>query len=201
MDSNPLGVISALGWFTSWCRGALRLLGGYINFLSLRDDNLSYFWLDRLQKSLILSTLSLARRLIFLGLPFALSSLGGHTIIMRWTGYIRLRRCPAVTPQVLIHLEGCGLSRYCWPSKLMDVANEAGQQRRCEGWSYIINPPSTEIQVIVQMEPMRHHGTRDLPEVDISSLHPSDSAKCKVCFSSANSVGERCERFARQDFC
>ena len=57
----------------------------------------------------------------------------------------------------------------------MDVANEAGQQRRCEGWSYVINPPGSEIQVIVQMEPVRHHGTGDLPKVDISSLHPFDS--------------------------
>ena len=57
----------------------------------------------------------------------------------------------------------------------MDVVNEAGQQRRCEGWSYVINPPGSEIQVIVQMEPVGHHGTHDLPEVDISSLHPSDS--------------------------
>ena len=57
----------------------------------------------------------------------------------------------------------------------MDVAKKAGQQRRCEGWSYLINPPGSEIQVIVQMEPVRHHGTHDLPEVDISSLHPSDS--------------------------
>ena len=80
-----------------------------------------------------------------------------------------------MTPQVLVHLEGCWLSRYYWPIKLTDVANEARQQRRCEGWSYIINPPGSEIQVIVQMEPMRHHGTRDLPEVDISSLCPSDS--------------------------
>ena len=124
---------------------------------------------------LILRTLSLARRLIFLGLPFASSSLGGHPIVMRWDGYIQLGRCPTVTPQVLIHLEGCGLSRYSQPFKLMNVANEARQQRRCEGWSYVINPPGSEIQVIVQMEPVRHHGPRDLPEVDISSLHPSDS--------------------------
>ena len=80
-----------------------------------------------------------------------------------------------MAPQVLIHLEGCGLSRYCWPIKLMDVANEAEQQRRCEGWSYVIDPPCLEIQAIVQMEPVRHHGTRDLPEVDISSFCPSDS--------------------------
>ena len=88
---------------------------------------------------------------------------------MRWTGYIQLRRCPTGTPQVPICLEGCGLSRYFQPLKLTDVANEARQQRRCEGWSYIINPPGSEIQVIVQMEPVRHHGTCDLPEVDISS--------------------------------
>ena len=95
---------------------------------------------------------------------------------MDWVhGYIWLRRCPTRTPQVPIHLKGCGLSRYFQPLKLMDVANEAGQQRRCEGWSYVINPPGLEIQVIVQMEPMRHHGTHDLPEVNISSLCPSDS--------------------------
>ena len=117
----------------------------------------------------------MARRLIFLGLLFASSSPGGHPIIMRWTGYIWLRRCPTVTPQVLIRLEACRLSGYSWPLKLMNVANEAGQQKRCEGWSYIINPPGLEIQVIVQMEPLRQHGTRDLPKVDIYSLHPSDS--------------------------
>ena len=117
----------------------------------------------------------MARRLIFLGFPFASSYLGGHPIIMRWTGYIRLRRCPTVTLQVLIRLEGCGPSGYSRPLKLTNVANEAGQQRRCEGWSYIINPPGSEIQVIIQMEPMRHHGPSDLPEVDISSLCPSDS--------------------------
>ena len=75
-----------------------------------------------------------------------------------------------MTPQVLIRLEGCRLSRYSWPLKLTNVANEARQQRRCEGWSYVINPPGLEIQVIVQMEAVRHHGTRYLPEVDISSL-------------------------------
>ena len=117
----------------------------------------------------------MARRLIFLGLPFTSSSLGGHPIIVRWTGYIWLRRCPTVTPQVLICPEGCRLSGYSWPLKLMNVANEARQQRRCEGWCYVINPPGSEIQVIVQMEPMRHHGPCDLPEVDISSLCPSDS--------------------------
>ena len=117
----------------------------------------------------------MARRLIFLGLPFASSSLGGHPIVMRWTGYIWLRRCPTVTPQVLICLEGYGLSRYSQPLKLMNVASKAGQQRRCEGWSYVINPPGSEIQVIVQMESLRLHGTHDLPEVDISSLHSSDS--------------------------
>ena len=120
-------------------------------------------------------TPSLARGLIFWGLPFALSSLRGHNIIMRWTGYIWLWKCPAVTPQVLIGLEGCWLSRYCWPIKLANVANEAGQQRRCEGWGYIINPPGSEIQVIVQMEPMRHHSPRDLLEVNIPSLCPTDS--------------------------
>ena len=117
----------------------------------------------------------MARRLILLSLPFASWSLGGLPLIMRWTGYIRLRRCPTGTPQVPICLEGCRLSRYFWPLKLTDVANEAGQQRRCEGWSYVINPPGSEIQVIVQMEPVRHHSTRDLPEVNISSLRPSDS--------------------------
>ena len=93
---------------------------------------------------------------------------------MRLTGYIRLRRCPAAAPQVLVCLEGCGPSRYYWPIKLTDVANEAGQQRECEGWSCIINPPCLEIKVIVQMEPVRHHGTRDLLKVDISPLRPSD---------------------------
>ena len=68
-----------------------------------------------------------------------------------------------MTPQVLIRLEGCGLSGYSQPLKLMNVANEAGQQMRCEGWSYVINPPGSEIQVIVQMEPVRHYGPHDLP--------------------------------------
>ena len=117
----------------------------------------------------------MARRLILLCLPFTTWSLGGLPLVVRWTGYIRLRRHPTRTPQVPIHLEGCGLSRYFRPLKLTDVANEAGQQRRCEGLSYVINPPGSEIQVIVQMEPVRHHGTCDLSEVDISSLHPSDS--------------------------
>ena len=120
-------------------------------------------------------TFSLARRLIFWGLPFASSYLGGHPIVMRWTGYIQLGRCPTVTPQVLICLEGCRLSRYYWPIKLTNVANEARQQSRCESWSYIIDPPGSEIQVIVQMEPVRHHSPRDLLEVDISSLCPTDS--------------------------
>ena len=117
----------------------------------------------------------MAGRLIFPSLPFASWSPGGLPLVMRWTGYIQLRRHPTGTPQVPICLEGCRLSRYFWPLMLTDVANEAKQQRRGEGWSYIISPPGSEIQVIVQMEPMRHHSTRDLPEVDISSLHPSDS--------------------------
>ena len=79
------------------------------------------------------------------------------------------------TPILQVSLLALGHFRYFQPLKLMDVANEAGQQGRCEGWSYVINPPGSEIQVIVQMEPMRHHGTHDLPEVDISSLCPSDS--------------------------
>ena len=133
----------------------------------------------------------MARRLIFLGLPFASSSLGGHPIVMRWTGYIWLRRCPTVTPQVLICLEGCGLFGYSWPLKLMNVANEAGQQRRCEGWSYVINPPGSEIQVIVQMEPVRHHGTHDLPEVNISSLHPSDSLSKGGCPMAGHAFSDR----------
>ena len=110
-----------------------------------------------------------------MSLPFTSWSLGGLPLVVRWTGYIQLRRHPSGTPQVPIHLEGCGLSRYFQPLKLTDVANEAGQQRRCEDWSYIINPPGSEIQVIVQMEPVRHHSTRDLPKVNISSLCPSDS--------------------------
>ena len=76
-------------------------------------------------------------------------SLGGSPLIMRWTGYIWLRGCPTGAPQVLICHKGCGLSRYYWPIKLTDVTNETGQQRRCEGWSYIVNPPGLEIQVIV----------------------------------------------------
>ena len=99
------------------------------------------------------TTLSLAGRLILLSLPLASWSLGSLPLIVRWTGYIWLRRHPTGTPQDPIHLEGCGLSRYFWPLKLTDVANEARQQRRCEDWSYIINPPGLEIQVIVQMEP------------------------------------------------
>ena len=181
----------ALGWFTFWHRGTLSLLHGDFNFLFLGDDNLRYFLLVRLQRSLVLSTLSMARRLIFLGLPFALSSLGGHTIVMRWTGYIRLRRFPAVTPQVLIHLEGCRLSRYCQPIKLTDIAHEALQQRRCEGWSYVLNPPCSEIQVVVQMEPVRHRGTRDLPEVNISSLHPSDSLPKGSCPMAGHACSNR----------
>ena len=117
----------ALGQFTPWCRGALRFLYGDINVIFLWDDDLSYFQLVRLRRRLILRTLSLARRLIFLGLLFARSSLGGHPIVLRWTGYIRLRRCPTMTPQVLICLEGCRLSGYSRPLKLMNVANEAGQ--------------------------------------------------------------------------
>ena len=117
----------------------------------------------------------MTRRLILLSLPFVSWSLGGLPLIVRWTGYIRLRRHPTGTPQVPIHLEGCWLSRYFQPLKLTYVANEARQQRRCEGWSYVINPPGSEIQIIVQMEPMRHHGTHDLPKVNISSLRPSDS--------------------------
>ena len=70
--------------------------------------------------------LSLATRLIFQDLPFASSYLGGHLIIMRWTQYIWLRRCPAVTPQALIRLEGCGLPGYFWLLELTNVANEAG---------------------------------------------------------------------------
>ena len=101
---------------------------------------------------------------ILLHLPLASRSLASLPLIVRCTGYIWLRRRPTRTPQVPIRLEECGLSRYFWPLKLTNVANEAKQQRRCEGWSYVINPPGLEIQVIVQMEPVRHHGTRDLPE-------------------------------------
>ena len=96
-----------------------------------------------------------------------------------------------MTPQVLIPLEGCGLSRYSRPLKLMNVANEARQQRRCEGWSYVINPPGLEIQVIVQMEAVRHHGTRDLPEVDISSLCPSDSILKGSCSVVGHAFSDR----------
>ena len=32
----------------------------------------------------------------------------------------------------------------------------------------------SEIQVVVQMEPERHHGVRDLPEVNVSSLCPME---------------------------
>ena len=98
-----------------------------------------------------------------------------------------------MTPQVLICLEGCQLSRYYWPIQLMNVANEARQQRRCEGWSYVINPSSSEIQVIVQMEPVRHHGTRDLPKVDISSSHPSDGLPKGGC----PMVGHACSNRSR----
>ena len=73
----------------------------------------------------------------------------------------------------------------------MNVANEAGQQRRCEGWSYVINPPGLEIKVIVQMEPMRHHGTRDLPKVDISSLHPSDRILKGGCPMASHAFSDR----------
>ena len=126
-------------------------------------------------------TLSLARRLIFQGLPWASSYLGGHPIVMGWTGYIWLRGCPTRTPRVHIHLEGCWLPKYYWPIKLMDVANQARQQRRCEGWSYVINLPGSEIQVIFQMEPVRHHGPHDLLKVDISSLCPTDSLPKSGC--------------------
>ena len=129
--------------------------------------------------------------LILLSLPFTSWSLGGLPLIMRWTGYIWRRRCPTGTPQVPISLEGCGLSRYFWPLKLMDVANEAGQQRRCKGWSYVINPPGSEIQVVVQMEPVRHHSTHDLPEVDISSLHPSDSLLKGGCPMAGHTFSDR----------
>ena len=108
-----------------------HFLGGVLIFL--RDDNLSYFILVRLQRRLILGALSLARRLILLSLPFTGWSLESLHLIMRWTGYINLGRCPTRTPQVPIHLEGCRLSRYFQPLKSMDVANEARQQRKCEG--------------------------------------------------------------------
>ena len=96
-----------------------------------------------------------------------------------------------MTPQVLICLEGCGLSRYPWPLKLMNVANEARQQRGCEGWSYVLNPPGSEIQVIVQMEPVRHHGTCDLPEVDISSLCHSGSIPKGGCPMAGHACSDR----------
>ena len=132
----------------------------------------------------------MAGRLILLSLPFTSWSLGGLPLIMRWTGYIWLRRHPTGTPQVPSTLKDAG-SRYFWPLKLTDVANEAGQERRCEGWSYVINPPGSEIQVIVQMEPMRHHNTRDLPEVDISSLHPSDSLLKGSCLMVGHAFSDR----------
>ena len=133
----------------------------------------------------------MARRLILLSLPLASWSLGGLPLVVRWTGYIWLRRCPTRTPQVPIRLEGCGLSRYFQPLKLTDVANEVGQQRRCEGWSYIINPPGSEIQVIVQMEPVRHHGTCELPKVHISSLCPSDSLLKGGCPMVGHTLSDR----------
>ena len=128
-----------------------------------------------------------------MSLPFVGWSFGSLPLIMRWTRYIWLGRHPARTPQVPVSLEGCRLSRYWWPLKLTDVANESGQQRRCEGWSYVINPPSSEIQVIVQMEAVRHHSTRDLPEVDISSLHPFDSLPKGGC----PMVGHACSNRSR----
>ena len=70
--------------------------------------------------------LSLAMELPSLDLPFTSLHIGGHTIIVRWTRYIWLRRYPAVTPQALIHLEGCGPLGYFWLLELMNVINEAG---------------------------------------------------------------------------
>ena len=115
-------LLPALGWFTPWCRGSLRLLDGEVTFIFLGDDNLGYLLLVRLKKMLILMALSLAMMLIFQDLPFASWHLGGHTIIVRWTWYIWLRKCPAVTPQALIHLEGCRLSGYFWLLELMNAA-------------------------------------------------------------------------------
>ena len=75
-----------------------------------------------------------------------------------------------MTPQGLIHIEGYGLSGYFWPLELTNIPN----------------PPGSEIQVIVQMEPRRHHIMSDLLQVNISSLSHYNSLPKGGCPSSGH---------------
>ena len=93
-----------------------------------------------------------------------------------------------MTPQALFHLVRCRPSGYHWPPSETNAVDEPWWHRGREGWSNVINPLHSEIQVVVLVEPRVHHMGGDLVRVDLPSLSLHDSLPKGGCPSSRHAL-------------